>query len=403
MIAYLDCFSGISGDMLLGAIVDAGADLDQIIAEISRLPVDGYHIEHSTVVDHGIRGVQVGVRLTDDVEQPHRRLADIALLLTGRGLSPRAEATALRMFERLAVAEAHVHGTSPDDVTFHEVGAIDSIVDIVGICVGMDILGIDRIFCSSLPLTSGRVTTAHGDLPVPAPATVELLRSTAATWRPVSADGELVTPTGAAILAEFATFSLPSMTVSRVGYGFGRRKLPWANCLRVIIGDAPDGTDGEDGSLERDEIAVLESNLDNTTGESLGWLQERLFALGALDVSFTPLGMKKNRPGVLLTVLVPQGKAATFSELILRESSTLGVRHYTAARVKAPRRQEIIETPYGPVRVKLKLLSGRVHSVSPEYDDCKDIAAREQRSFDEIYAKVLDLARARFSVESSGE
>lgn len=409
MLAYLDCFSGISGDMLLGALLDAGLDLAALRDGLASLPLAGYTLTAARVTDGGLTGTRLAVALDADVPHAHRRLADVRALLDASALPERARDTALAIFQRLAAAEATIHGTTPNEVTFHEVGAVDSIVDIAGAALGFELLSVDALYCSELPLTSGRVNTAHGSLPVPAPATLELLRDTGAVWRSVPTEGELVTPTGAAILATRASFTRPAMTVRAVGYGFGSKHLPWANCLRLVLGDAPvlpsppfvgvsSGRPGEDPDFERDEIAVLESNVDNMTGEALGWLLDRLLAEGALDVSYSPLQMKKNRPAVLLTVLARPEDAGRLAALILRESATLGVRLRRAERIKAGRREETIETPLGPVRVKLKLIGGQIAAATPEYDDCRALAGRAGLPLETVVAQVTHAARAHFGL-----
>ncbi|WIG60446.1 MAG: hypothetical protein OJF49_003194 [Ktedonobacterales bacterium] len=402
MLAYLDCFSGISGDMLLGALLDAGLRLDDLRVGLAALKLPGYTLDAEAVTDKGISGTRARVRLDATEQHEHRRLSDIEALLAQSALAEAVQRRARAVFTRLAEAEAKIHGTTPAKVTFHEVGAVDSIVDIVGVALGLDLLGVERLYCSELPLTSGRVQTAHGPLPVPAPATLELLRETGAVWRPGEAEGELVTPTGAAVVAALATFARPTLSVRRVGYGFGTRQLPWANCLRLLLGDAPSvaGIPGEAADFVRDEIAVLESNIDNMTGEALGWLMERLLAAGALDVSYTPVQMKKNRPGTLLMVLAPVGEAERLAALLLRESSTLGVRLRRTERVTAGRRVEVIETPLGPVRVKLKLAGETVLAVSPEYEDCRALAERHGLPVETVMARVSHAARAHFGLEA---
>jgi pyridinium-3,5-bisthiocarboxylic acid mononucleotide nickel chelatase len=403
MIAYLDCFSGISGDMLLGALLDAGLPLDTLRAGLARLPLPGYTLDAERVSDHGITGTRALVRLDASTPHAHRRLAAITALLDAAALPERADHAARAIFRRLAEAEAHIHGATPADVTFHEVGAVDSIVDIAGVALGLDLLGIDQLYCSALPLTSGRVRSAHGALPVPAPATLELLKDTGAVWRGLDADGELVTPTGAAVLAALARFERPTLAVHAVGHGFGTKHLPWANCLRLVLGHAPapaalvDDTAG----FERDAIVILESNIDNMTGEALGWLLDRLLASGALDASYTPLQMKKNRPGVLLTVLARPADAGQLAALILRESATLGVRMRHSERLKAARREETIATPLGPVRVKLKLIAGAVVSLAPAHDDLRALAARHNLPLEAVTARVTAAARAHFGLEEA--
>ncbi len=408
MLVYVDCFSGVSGDMLLGALLHAGASLDDLRAGLARLPLTGYTLEAEPVSDHGIRGVRAHVRLDDTVGHEHRRLADVAALIEAAGLPERARERALAIFQRLAMAEGAVHGVAPDEVTFHEVGAVDSIVDTVGVALGLELLGVDDLYCSELPLTSGRVRSAHGPLPVPAPATLELLKGTDAVWRPVAAEGELVTPTGAAVVAALARFERPALRARATGYGFGTRTLPWANCVRLVVGESPDagatpirapaGADEREGFV-RDTVVVIESNIDNMTGEALGWLLERLMAEGALDVSYAPLQMKKNRPGTLLTVLASPAEADRLAGTILRESATLGVRLRHAERLIAGRRIEQIETPLGSARVKLKLVGERIMAVTPEYDDLRSLAERVGLPLETVAEQVTLAARRHFGLE----
>ncbi|MFI5273855.1 MAG: nickel pincer cofactor biosynthesis protein LarC [Ktedonobacterales bacterium] len=401
MIAYLDCFSGISGDMLLGALLDAGLDVEVLRAGLESLGVPGWTLDVERVTNGGISGTRAVVRLASEAPHEHRRLTDIAALIAGSSLAAAVKARTLAVFTRLAVAEAHIHGSSPDAVTFHEVGAVDSIVDIAGGCLGLDLLGVTQVFASALPLTSGRVRSAHGALPVPAPATLEQLRDSGADWTPVPASGEQVTPTAAALLAELARFEQPALRVTHIGYGFGQRKLPWANCLRVVLGEAAasEGAPAVDASFERDEVMVIESNIDTMTGESLGWLMERLLASGALDVSYTPLHMKKQRPGVLLTVIARLDGADTLAATILRESATLGVRMRRMARLKAGRREQRIETTLGACRVKLKLEGERILGVSAEYDDCHTLAARHGLPVEVVMARLTAEARRLFGLD----
>jgi uncharacterized protein (TIGR00299 family) protein len=401
VLAYLDCFSGISGDMLLGGLVDAGLDLKALRAPLRTLPLSGYTLKTERASEHGISGTRVRVVLDAEAPHEHRRLADVERLIAAGELPERARARAIAVFRHLAEAEGTIHGTPPEEVTFHEVGAVDSIVDIVGAAVGLELLGVDDLYCSELPLTSGRVASAHGSLPVPAPATVEQLKGTEAVWRPVPTEGELVTPTGAAFVATLARFTRPAMRVRAVGYGFGARALPWANCLRLMLGEAPAtlARSGDVAGFERDEIVVIESNVDNMSGEALGWLMERLLASGALDVSFAPLQMKKNRPATLLTVLAPVNEAERVAALIVRESGTLGVRMHRAERLKAGRRMEEIETPLGNARVKLKLIGGEIVAATPEYEDCRALAAAHGLPLDVVVERVQLAARRHFGLE----
>jgi pyridinium-3,5-bisthiocarboxylic acid mononucleotide nickel chelatase len=396
MLAYLDCFSGISGDMLLGALLHAGLDLEDLRAGLATLPLSGYTLDAKPVADHGLSGVRCVVQVDEFDPQGHRHLREINEILAAGRLPERARERALAIFSRLAEAEGAIHGVAPEEVGFHEVGAVDSIVDVVGTALGFELLGIEQVYCSELPLTSGRVRSSHGPLPVPAPATLELLKDSGVVWKNVPGEGELVTPTGAAVVATLGQFGRPDrMTVQRVGYGFGQKQLPWANCLRLLLGERASVTDAE-----RDEVVVLASNIDNMTGEALGWLMERLLSAGALDVTYAPIQMKKNRPGAQLTVLASPDAAERLAEVILRESATLGVRMARMERRKAGRREETIETPLGEVRVKLKSLGGRVVAATPEYEDCRVLAERHGLSLEAIVDRVSRAARAHFELDA---
>jgi uncharacterized protein (TIGR00299 family) protein len=398
MLAYLDCFSGISGDMLLGALVDAGVTPDALRAALAALPLTGYRLEVEPVAHHGLRGTRVQVLLDADASAVERRLSEVEAIIGAGDLPVRARERALAVFRRLAAAEAAVHGMPIDAVHFHEVGAVDALVDIVGTALGLELLDVDTLYCSELPLTSGRVHSAHGDLPVPAPATVELLRETNAVWRPLAADGELVTPTGAAVVATLGRFERPAMTMRRVGHGFGRRQLPWANCVRLLLGDAPLSASAAPFPFEADVVTVIEANIDNMTAEALGWLMEQVLAAGALDVAYGPLQMKKNRPGVRVTVVAEPHAAADLAGLLLRESATLGVRLGEMRRLKAGRRQERIVTPLGEATVKLKLIGGVVVGIAAEYEDARVLAARHGLPLATVVAQIEAAGRAQLGL-----
>ncbi len=381
-LAYLDCFSGMSGDMLLGALLDAGLSFERLQAGLAGLHLEGYRLALEPYADKGIRGQRFSVQVTA-TPQPERHLHEIREIITASQLPQAVQQRALAIFQALGEAEAHVHGVSLEQVHFHEVGAVDALVDIVGAAIGLHELGVEQLYASPLPLTTGQVQTAHGLLPVPAPATLELLRRVGAPWTPRAAEGELVTPTAAAILATQARFVTPAMVIRQVGYGFGRKQLPWANCLRLCLGEPALASAGE-----TDEVMVLETNLDNLSGEVLGNLMERLFQAGALDVTYTPMQMKKNRPATQICVIAPLDLAEALSALLLRETTTLGVRMSRWQRLKAERRQEVVETPLGVARVKLKLLGGHVVSVTPEYEDCRQLAEASSLSLREVYERL---------------
>ena len=389
LIAYLDCYSGISGDMFLGAMLDldAGFSLDTLKNGLATLPLQGYQLKHAPFHDKGIHGSKFDVVLPEqDATPPQtRHFSDIEALLNASTLSRRVRQTALAIFQHLAEAEATVHGTTVEEVHFHEVGAIDAIVDIVGAAIAIETLGITQLYASPLPLTSGHIKTAHGLLPVPAPATLEILRRVAAPWKPSPAEGEMVTPTGAAILATLAKFQTPAISIQRVGYGFGHKQFPWPNCLRLCLGQAVHVSGAYHELPDTDWVTVIESNIDNMTGELLGGLMDRLLAAGALDVSYTPIQMKKNRPAVMVTVICQVEESDLMARLLLSESSTLGVRISQVQRLKAQRTFERIETPIGPMSIKVKRLGTRVLSATPEYEECQRLALERGIPLEEVY------------------
>jgi uncharacterized protein (TIGR00299 family) protein len=383
-ILFVDAFSGASGDMLLGALLDAGLPLAALQAELDKLNLAGYELEAERRESHGLTGIQLHVRDTLG-EYPARHLHDIQHLILDSTLSEQVKRASMDVIERLARVEAGIHGVSLEEVHFHEIGAVDTIVDVVGFCAGLEMLGIEQLYASPIPLGSGTVDIAHGRLPVPVPATLALLASVNAPTVPHPAQTEIVTPTGAALLSHFAIFERPAMRVLRIGYGFGSRPFPWANAIRVWVGerDLP-------SHYTHDQVIVIECNLDDMTGEMLGYTMERLFEAGALDVWFTPIQMKKNRPGVLLSALSPMDQVDALSQVLLHETSTLGVRMYPPAhRFKAERRVRGVETPWGMVRIKEKWMGGQRLAVSPEYEDC----ARLARESGEPLVRIMEAAR----------
>lgn len=366
--AYFDCFSGASGDMLLGALLDAGLRLEELRDCLASLPIRGYEIVVAPEERQGVRGSKATVRYSEE-GQPQRHLADILSLVAGSALPAAVKDTASAVFQRLARAEAHVHGVAPEEVHFHEVGAVDSIVDVVGVVAGLHLLGVEAVYASSLPLGGGTVQTEHGILPVPAPATLQVLAEARVPTRPHPAQVELVTPTGAALLAELARFEQPALTVEAVGYGFGTRRVPALNAVRLWLGRATEST-----PWAEDEAVLLECNLDDATGQAIGYVQGRLLEAGALDAWCTPIYMKKNRPGVLLAVLARPAQVAEMVALLLRETPTLGVRWQHMPRCVAEREIKTVETAWGSVRVKVKLLNGQAVAATPEFEDCARLA-----------------------------
>jgi uncharacterized protein (TIGR00299 family) protein len=366
-IGYFDCFSGASGDMILGALVDAGLPLAELQQALDGLGIPGIQLSAEAVKRGAFRGTLVRVR-TEERGQPHRHLSDIRRILEAATLAADVRGDAVRIFQRLAEGEATVHGVLPEKIHFHEVGALDSIADIVGAAWGIRRLGLDAIHVSPINVGSGFISGAHGKMPVPAPGTAALLVGLPAYGSDIPA--ELTTPTGAAILATLASGHgpMPAMNVERVAYGAGQREIAaQPNLLRLIIGEAAAG-------LDRDQIAVLEANIDDMNPQFFEPLLDRLFEAGALDVSLSPLLMKKSRPGTLLTVLAESGDADRLASVVLAHSTTFGVRTHTASRWKRPRDFVTVTTLYGPVRVKRGWEGDRLAILAPEYEDCRRLA-----------------------------
>jgi len=372
-IAYFDCFSGISGDMVLGALVDAGVDMRAIEAELRKLGLEGWSISAEKVKRGAIFATHVKVESSEG--HHHRGLSIILGRIDKAGLAPRAADRARRIFTRLAEAEGKVHNLPVEEVHFHEVGAVDSIVDIVGAAIGFELLGIDEFACSAMDVGAGQVKTAHGLLPVPAPATAELLRGA-----PMYTSGivrELVTPTGAAIARTLSTSyaQIPEMTLQAVGYGAGSANLTEkANVLRILIGENVIGEAGEHWDAP---VSVIETNLDDMSPQIYGYFVERALAAGALDVFSTAVQMKKNRPGVLLTILCEQAHVARLMDLVFRETTTIGVRTYDVRRKVLDRELVPVATPFGEVRMKISRMNGSVLNATPEYEDCQRLAAEK--------------------------
>ncbi|MGQ9494572.1 MAG: nickel pincer cofactor biosynthesis protein LarC [Anaerolineae bacterium] len=376
--AYFDCFSGASGDMLLGALLDAGLPLEELRNCLASLPIQGYEIIAVPEMRQGVWGTKATVRYEE--EQPYRHLIDILEMIAQSMLPAAVKNAASAVFWRLARAEAQVHGVTPEEVHFHEIGALDSIVDIVGVIAGLHLLHVEETYASPLPLGGGTVQTEHGTLPVPAPATLRILAEARVPTRPHPAEVELVTPTGAALLAEMARFEQPAMTIKAVGYGFGTRLVPTLNAVRVWLGKTC-----TDMPWAEDEIALLECNLDDATGQVLGYVQGRLLEAGALDVWYTPIYMKKNRPGALLSVLSRLVQVSELVDLMLRETPTLGVRWQRMPRFVADRTTATVETPWGNVRVKVKLLDGQAVAAMPEFEDCARLARETGISWQAVH------------------
>ena len=387
-IGYLDCFSGVSGDMILGALLDCGLSLDLLTAELAKLPLTGYRIKAQPARRGIITGTQVTVTLEENAPE-QRNLKEILNLVERSTLSERAKERSALIFERLAKAEAKVHRLPVDEVHFHEVGAIDAIVDVVGTAIGLELLGIEALFCSPLPSGSGTAETHQGIIPVPAPATLELVASSGAPIRPTPSPelGELVTPTGAAIVTTLASFDSPTFSLHRIGYGVGARDLTTIpNVLPLWLGEMTE---------EERQLMLFETNIDDMSPELYGYVLERLFERGAVDVWFTPIQMKKNRPAVMLSVLASAEVEGQIVETILRETSTLGVRVQRMARHESAREIVQFDSSLGQVMVKVKLLHGVRIALSPEFEDCRRLAQKHGLPLQEVYRIITAEASAQ--------
>jgi len=385
-IAYFDCFAGISGDMTLGALIGAGADADLLRKGLAGLGVGGYRIEVGKKMTGPIEATDVRVILDDHHHHHHRRLHDILEMIRGAKLSEPVKQTAERIFLRLAEAEAKVHGSSPEEVQFHEVGAVDAIVDIVGAAICLEMLGWPKVVSSPMPTFHGYAKGSHGVFPLPAPATAEILRGI--PWRKLDIEGELVTPTGAAIIREIAAGfgPLPAMTVESIGYGAGKSDFGIPNALRVMIGE-------EAAGAESQGVTVIETNIDDLNPQFYETAMERLFAAGALDVFLTPIQMKKNRPGTLLSVICDPDLTEAISAAILAETSTFGVRISQWERLCLDRRWEEVVTEFGVIRIKIGERNGRVITASPEYEDCKRAAIEHGTPIRRVHETALTVYR----------
>jgi pyridinium-3,5-bisthiocarboxylic acid mononucleotide nickel chelatase len=377
-IAYFDCFSGIAGDMIIGALIDAGLELSALKIELKKLPLTGYEIKAFKTEKQGIKGTKFEVKAPQ--EKFHRNLKDIFKIIDKSSLAKKIKDDSKKIFKRLAEAEAKVHGVSVDKIHFHEVGGVDAIIDIVGAVIGLNILKVDKIYSSPLSFGKGYVKFSHGKFPVPAPATVELCKNVPVRYTDI--EGELVTPTGAAIITTLAEFSHRlDFKIEKIGYGAGSmdlKEIP--NLLRVMIGE-------KNLDLEQDEILVLETNIDNTTPEVLGYLTERLLQKGALDVYLIPVIMKKGRPGTLLSVICNTDKLNELSSLIFSETGTIGLRTQFHLRRKLPRKIKVVETRFGKARVKIITDGEKIH-ISPEFEDCKNLAEKNNLPLKEIYREI---------------
>jgi len=380
-IGFFDCFSGVSGDMVVGAMIGAGLDVDYLRNELGKLGLSEFEIAAEKVMRGPVSAVKFDVKVSGG-HKHHRGIAEIESIIRGSSLDDAVKELSCRIFAGLAEAEAEVHGIPAEEVGFHEVGAVDSIVDIVSAAVGANFLGIAEAYVSPIRVGKGSVKAAHGMLPIPAPATVLLLRGFDVVHG--GAEGEFTTPTGAAIVSALCKpLPVPCMRYLSVGYGAGSRtdtELP--NVFRLVIGETA-------AADESDRVCVLETNIDDMSAEIMGHLSEELIEAGALDVFTTPVQMKKGRPGILLTVIAPEDRTAELESLIFRETTTFGIRRCIAERSKLRRRTERVDTKFGPVRIKVGTRQGEVCTASPEYEDCRAAAVKHDVPLKVVFDAVL--------------
>jgi hypothetical protein len=385
-IAYLDLFCGLSGDMTLGALVDAGLPLADLKRGLGTIALKGYSLSARRVMKGAIAATKVGVEIRHHGHH-HTPLRQILGLIKRSGLPGPVKESASDVFQRLGRAEGRIHGQDPMKVAFHEVGAVDSIVDIVGSCLGFHLLGVEKLYCSRIPVARGEIRTHHGALPNPGPATTALLSGFPLV--PIEIDREVVTPTGAALLAALVRDPgrFPPMTLTATGYGAGDWDLAErANVVRLLVGDAAE-------SPEADSVFLVETNLDNASGELVGYLFEKLFAAGAVDVYTTAIQMKKSRPGVKVSVLVPPDRRAAAEDVLLRESPTFGVRRTLMERTKLARHEVKVRTRYGTIRCKVGTLNGETVRTAPEFEDVRAAAEKHRIPLARVVEAALEACR----------
>jgi uncharacterized protein (TIGR00299 family) protein len=377
-IAYFDCIAGASGDMILGALLDAGLSEAHLKEQLARLHLPGFDLRSQRVVKRGFSAIKVDVQAADELRE--RRLAEIRTVVQESDLADEIKSQAISIFNKLGEVEAEIHAIPTDQVHLHELGGLDTIVDVVGTLVGLKALEVARAYASPLPLAGGFATGAHGMIPLPAPATLALLKDIPVVGRDL--EMELVTPTGAVLLASLVeSFGpIPAMTLKSVGYGAGARDLPIPNILRVLLGEQT-----VPGSATREILMTLETNIDDLNPQTYEHVMARLFQAGALDVTLAPVQMKKERPGTQLWVLCRPGDADTLAMIIFAETSTLGVRKQQVERLSLARSIETVETPYGPVRVKIAELGGGQVKIAPEYEDCRRLAQEKRVPLREVF------------------
>lgn len=385
---YLDCHAGIAGDMLLSALVDLGASPNEIERELKKLPIDNFKLNFKKEMKQGIHAMTLSIDFHES--HHHRKASDIFKMIDESDLDERVKIRSKSIFETIGHAEAKIHGMSIEDVHFHEVGAMDSIIDIIGGCIALELLNIDHLYCSPIPTGNGKIKIAHGIYPVPAPATAEILKGVPLANFDVHS--ELTTPTGAAIakslVTEFGPF--PAATMNDIGYGAGTKNFDFSNIIRVI--------QFTDNNVNYDQVQVLECQIDDMTPETLGNFMDTALQDDVLDVYYTPIIMKKNRPATQLTIICNVENKMHIEEMILKHTSSLGVRSYKVNRRILDRTFRSVQTLYGNVSIKLSLKNGEIIKIKPEYEDLRDINKQTEHPFQQIYHNVMKSVYQSYNV-----
>ncbi|HZK11200.1 MAG TPA: nickel pincer cofactor biosynthesis protein LarC [Atribacterota bacterium] len=392
-IAYFDCFSGISGDMTVGALLDAGLKIEILEKELKKLGLSGYQLEVNKVVKKGISATQFKVKIEE--EGVERRFEDILTILEKSKLDEEIKKETKKIFFNIAQAESKIHQKDIDKIHFHEIGGLDSIIDITSAVIGMKALGIEEIYSSALPVGKGFVKCAHGVIPVPAPATLELLKNIPTYSGGI--ESEMITPTGAAIIGTLAKSfgERPLMKIERTGYGAGEKEFTIPNLLRVSIGEKILKDENPKDDYVSDEAMLIETNIDDMNPEFYDYIMDKLFTQGALDVFLTPIQMKKNRPAHMLSIIVYKQNLKEMLEVLFSESTTLGVRLREIKRLRLDQQNFIAETKYGKIKIKVAMFKGEIKNIAPEYEDCKKMAKQHQVPLKEVYDEAKKVAYSK--------
>ncbi|MBU1036030.1 nickel pincer cofactor biosynthesis protein LarC [bacterium] len=397
-IAYFDCFSGISGDMTVGALLDAGLEIETLEKELKKLGLSGYQLEVNKVVKKGISATQFKVKIKE--EGVERRFKDILTIFEKSKLDEEIKKETKKIFFNIAQAESKIHQKDIDKIHFHEIGGLDSIIDVTAAVIGIKTLGIEEIHSSALPVGKGFVKCAHGVIPVPAPATLELLKNIPTYSGGI--ESEMITPTGAAIIGTLAKSfgERPLMKIERIGYGAGEKEFTIPNLLRVSIGEKILKDENLKDGYVSDEAVLIETNIDDMNPEFYDYIMEQLFSQGALDVFLTPIQMKKNRPAHMLSIIVYEQDLKEILEVLFSESTTLGVRIREIKRLRLAQQNFIAETKYGKIRIKVGIFKREIKNIAPEYEDCKKMAKQHQVPLKEVYEEVKKVAYDKLLVVS---